>query len=195
VSFPTSPFLFLKESELPDGSEVMNKRYDPNNPKSYDGAMMNYARAAEQSVIDHLERNPQLLVIDVRDDEQARKDEIDLILFSLPTGKEVKVEIKADSHVSEDGNVLFEVERRYRSGFVRDGWGKFSKADLWCYINPEQGKMFICRPDDLREVWRKQEGCLRRVVIPSDQEKQTVCDLIPFWFVSSLFCSVALQNK
>lgn len=97
-------------------------------------------KKGEQEIITYFKgRNSS--VIDVSDDKEFQKKDIDLLLQNQENQK-CSVEIKTDNRMSKTGNFFFEIGNDRETGYY-DGWVKYCQADYICFFDNTKKKGYI----------------------------------------------------
>jgi hypothetical protein len=89
-------------------------------------------------VIKYISANPKYQVIDVQDNEEMRKKDIDLIIIDKETNKEITIEVKTDSYF--DRNFFFETVSNKSKN--TDGCFLYTEADYVFYYFEKRNKLY-----------------------------------------------------
>jgi len=158
--------------------------YAPTNPQSYTGPMMAKGRRGEAFFCAWLASTGWFgPVKDLRDDQAARRADIDFEALHLGTRHTFTFEVKTD-RFGQTGKIAFEFARFYhQTQQLRTGWGWFSQANFLASVDLKAGQIWLVRFDHLRVAvngWLKTQRRRARVeVVGSDQAKTTYIHIIP----------------
>lgn len=164
-------------------------------PRSYAGDYMDNGKKAEAATLSFLKWAGITGIKDVRSDSDFQARDIDFAgnVVVPPWGAyTLTIEAKADAHIGESGNILFEVFRVYLdavepSKVLRQGWSWFSEAQCFCYWGDTKRLLYVVTADDLRLAVKKylaehEQANIRQ--IPTDKTTITFVLLIPESYVA-----------
>ena len=153
--------------------------------KDYNGFLMQKGKDNEEIIMNWL-RDRGRKIIDFREFKLAQRIDVDCGIETID-GTIVLAEIKSDSYIREDGNLLFEFCRI--NHFVKNkwfylGWGWRSPAQNIIIRNPKTCETFIFDFVDLRIFVGKYIGNVGKGlninITETDKQKTTFNYLIPF---------------
>lgn len=115
--------------------------------------MLDVAKIGEDRVVEYYKRTygDRVKVIDVRDDVEYQKKDIDFI-FEID-GVPTTVDVKTDRY--KTGNYYFETVSNTTTGSTGCFYG--SEADVWAYYFVELGKMALIPMKEAQEWFKKRE--------------------------------------
>lgn len=93
------------------------------------------------------------IVTDLRDDEEARFNDIDFLLEK--DGQTTTLEVKTDFRSEETGNLFIEYENSNNKRHKYKGWYCYCKAQYLCFVQETARKAYIVLFDELKQTLKK----------------------------------------
>lgn len=158
-----------------------------NNARSYDGALMERGKEAENIVIEFLKKRPEVVgVSDWRQLRETREADVDVAIKTID-GRITLAEIKSDSYLGVSGNVLFEVLRinhTCQTDYALTlGWSGRTPAKYILFFAPNINKIYRFDTELFRKAFQKytqkQRKHMQISIVETDAIKTTINVLIP----------------
>lgn len=116
-------------------------------------------------------------VIDVSDDAEYQKKDIDFLLTS-PTGEKCSIEVKTDYKIHKTGNFFFEGVYHKDWG-DSNGWFDYCEADYICFLDAVEYKLYIFDYKNGKEIIQTKGE--KKYFYNSDDGCDRECYLVPIW--------------
>lgn len=115
-----------------------------------------------ETAITEYYRSRGVSVVDVSDDKEYQKKDIDLILNGQT------VEVKTGRNIPRYKEIVVELVSNDSPDFYREGWLYSSEAEIIIYYSPQEKKMYQIRLEELRDYVDKNKDKLK--------QKRVICN-------------------
>lgn len=134
---------------------------------------LNNARGAEVTVLETFAAlSDEYIFEDVANIKECRYKG-DIKATNKATGKEIYIEVKNDSRISQTKNVLCEDKVWYHSGYYQDG-NMHSVTDIYCIVAEDCRQIIVIDFKTLKRLY--QLGAYKEI---QHSQQTTICYLLP----------------